>query len=403
LLNCFKIIWLKVLLMYDVIISGAGPSGSQCAEVLAKAGYQVALIEKDINWRKPCGGAVHSSVVDLYPQIKKLNIPKILGVVMYSADYHKLEFKGEGDEYSIIMDRLELDNIMRDAAVNAGAELFDKNISFDFLFKNQKKIGIKTKSPTGIKEYYGNLIIVADGMSSKLAIRSGVSPKWKITQLAIGKCAIIEGSNQLDEEFVYVYFKPYQGYGWIFPLGKKRFNIGVFTFGKDNLNYNIHEIYQEFLGNPNVNKYIPNSTYKTIWSSSYSFPAEGVLEKSLFADNLMLIGDAGGFVSPISGEGIQTAVISGKIAAETAIKALQEEDYSKTNLKIYKTNPEIKKIIRNFKLKYSMINFFYENNGKNLNKMLQLSEKDPVFREQVVNLFTYGEMPSKDFIQKIND
>ena len=177
----------------------------------------------------------------------------------------------------------------------------------------------------------------------------------------------------------------------------------MFTFGKDNLNYNIHEIYQEFLGNPNVNKYIPNSTYKTIWSSSYSFPAEGVLEKSLFADNLMLIGDAGGFVSPISGEGIQTAVISGKITAETAIKALQEEDYSKTNLKIYKTNPEIKKIIRNFKLKYSMINFFYENNGKNLNKMLQLSEKDPVFREQVVNLFTYGEMPSKDFIQKIND
>ncbi|MFX0029738.1 MAG: FAD-dependent oxidoreductase, partial [Candidatus Hermodarchaeota archaeon] len=54
--------------MYDVVVSGAGPSGSQCAKVLAKAGYKVALIEKDTNWRKPCGGAVHSSVLDLYPQ-----------------------------------------------------------------------------------------------------------------------------------------------------------------------------------------------------------------------------------------------------------------------------------------------------------------------------------------------
>ncbi|MFX0040997.1 MAG: NAD(P)/FAD-dependent oxidoreductase, partial [Promethearchaeota archaeon] len=140
-----------------------------------------------------------------------------------------------------------------------------------------------------------------------------------------------------------------------------------------------------------------------IWSGSYTFPAEGVLEKSLYDDNLMLIGDAGGFVSPISGEGIQTAVMSGKIAAETTIEALQDKNYSKTNLKKYRTNQDIKKIIRNFKQKSSMINFFYENEGKNLNKMLELSEIDPKFREQVINLFAFGDMPSKDFIQKMND
>jgi len=389
--------------MYDVVVSGAGPSGSQFAEVLAKAGYKVALIEKNVNWRKPCGGAIHSSVVDLYPQLKKLNNTKIRGVVMHSADFHKLEFKGMSDEYSIIMDRLELDNIMRDAAIDAGAELFDRNISNDFITKNYKKIGIKTKSPNGIKQYYGNILIIADGMSSKLAIKSGIRSKWNIKQLAIGKCEILEGDNRLDKESVYVYFKPYRGYGWIFPLSNKRFNIGVFTFGKDNLNYNVHKIYQEFLGNPNVKKYIPSFNYKVIWSSSYSFPAEGVLEKSLYADNLMLIGDAGGFVSPISGEGIQTAVISGKIAAETAINALQEVDFSEKALKNYKTNSEIKDVIRNFKLKRSMINFFYENKGKNLNMMLKLAEDDLEFREQVVNLFAFGELPSKTFIQKLYD
>ncbi|MBY8990058.1 MAG: NAD(P)/FAD-dependent oxidoreductase [Candidatus Lokiarchaeota archaeon] len=389
--------------MYDVVISGAGPSGSQCAEVIAKAGYNVALIEKNTNWRKPCGGAVHSSVLDLYPQIKKFDISKIVGVVMHSADYHKLQFKGAGNEYSIIMDRLKLDNLMRDAAVDAGADLFDNNISFDLLIKNQKKIGIKTKSPTGIKEYQGNIIVIADGMSSKLAFKSGLRSKWKINELAIGKCAIMEGTHNLDEELVYVYFMPYQGYGWIFPLSRNRFNIGVFTFGSDNSKYNVLKIYQEFITNPHIKNYIPNSNYKIIWKGAYSFPAEGVLEKSLYSDNLMLIGDTGGFVSPISGEGIQTAVVSGKVAAETAIEALQEEDYSKAILKKYRTNLEIKEIIRNFKLKRSMINFFYENKGKNLNKILSLSETDSEFREQVVNMFAYGEVPSKEFLAKVND
>ena len=389
--------------MYDVVISGAGPSGSQCAEVIAKAGYNVALIEKNTNWRKPCGGAVHSSVLDLYPQIKKLNNIKIVGVVLHSADYHKIGFKGTSNEHSIIMDRLKLDNLMRNAAVDAGANLFDNNVSFGYLINNHKKMGILTKSPTGIKEYRGNIIIIADGMGSKLAFKSGLRSKWKINELAIGKCAIMEGIHNLDEELVYVYFMPYQGYGWIFPLSRNRFNIGVFTFGVDNSKYNLHKIFHEFTTNPHIKDYLPNPDYKIIWEGAYSFPAEGVLEKSLYADNLMLIGDTGGFVSPISGEGIQTAVTSGKVAAETAIEALHEENYSKIILKKYRTNLEIKNIIRNFKLKRSMINFFYENEGKNLNKMLSLSETDTKFREQVVNMFAFGEVPSKELLVKIYD
>lgn len=388
--------------MYDVIISGAGPAGSQCAEVISKAGYKVALIEKDISWRKPCGGAVHSSVVDLYPDLKKLDKNKIVGVAMHSADYHKLEFKGASDEYSIIMDRLKLDTIMRNTAVDAGAALFDKNVSFDFILKEQKKSGVLTKSPSGSNEYYGKIIIIADGMSSKLAIKSGVRTKWNRDELAIGKCAIMEGHTNLDEEYVYVYFQPFQGYGWIFPLSKNRFNIGVFTFGKDNRNHNINILFEEFRRNPSVKQYVPDSNYKIIWSGAYSFPAEGVLDKSLCADNIMLIGDAGGFVSPISGEGIQTAVSSGRIAGKTALIALEKEDYSKSMLKKYRMHQEIKDIIRNFKLKRSMISYFYKNKGENLNTMLSLSEKDTEFREQVVNMFAFGEIPSEEFLTKVN-
>jgi geranylgeranyl reductase family protein len=388
--------------MFDVVVSGAGPSGSHCAKILAESGFRVALIEKNIRWRKPCGGAVHSSVVKFYPALKNLSNRKVTGVVMHSADYHRLEFEGSTEEYSIIVDRLELDNIMRDAALDAGAELFDNNVSFDFVVKSSKKIGVKTKSQVGNKEYHGKIIIIADGMSSKLAIKSGIRTKWTNKELAIGKCAIIEGNHHLNLERAYVFFTPFQGYGWIFPLNPKKYNIGIFTFGKDNLKHNIHEVYRNFVNNSNLTKIIPKSNKKIIWSSVYPFPAEGVLEKSLYSENVMIIGDAGGFVSPISGEGIQTAVLSGQIAAETAINALRNEDYSKTSLKMFRTNKEIKNIIRNFKLKSSMINFLYENGGSNLNKMFRLSEKDSEFREQVVNMFAFGLMPSKELLEKVH-
>ncbi|MFX1575201.1 MAG: NAD(P)/FAD-dependent oxidoreductase, partial [Promethearchaeota archaeon] len=171
------------------------------------------------------------------------------------------------------------------------------------------------------------------------------------------------------------------------------------------LKYNLHRIYNEFLNDPHIKEYIPASNYNTIWTGAYPFPMEGVLQKSLYDDNLMIVGDAGGFISPISGEGIDSSLVSGKIAAETAIKALEEQDYTKTILRDYRHNLEIKKIVRNFKLKHSMIDFFYENNGANLNRLLALTEKDPEFKQQVVDMFISKSLvvPNKDFFSKIRN
>jgi geranylgeranyl reductase len=122
--------------MYDVVISGAGPAGCKCAETLAKQGYKVALIERDTSWRKPCGGGVSSRVFKYYPQLRERDFQKIYGTNIYSADFHKLEYSWKGiREYSINVDRFEFDRILQNIAVDAGAEIFDKNVSFDFIIK----------------------------------------------------------------------------------------------------------------------------------------------------------------------------------------------------------------------------------------------------------------------------
>jgi len=387
---------------YDVVVSGAGPAGSKCAEVIAKAGYKVALIEKDTKFRKPCGGGVlRASVYRYYPQLKKLDLIKTNYIAFFSADGHKLENTFEETDVSpFVIDRLEFDNLIRSVAVEAGAELFDKNISFDFVYKDQKRVGIKTKTSFGIKEYLAKLIIVADGMSSKLANKSGIRDKWGPLDIGIGKAAILEGQNNLNAKGAYFFFKKY-GYSWIFPIDKLRFNIGTITLYENNLKYNASSLFKEFLQESRDRKFLLEKDYKVIWSASFPEPATGVLEKSLYGDNLILIGDAAGFVAPISGEGIHGAIVSGQIAGETAISALKREDFTANSLKEFKQHPKIKNIIRMFKFQRKFVNFFYENDGENLNRTFKMAEESEEFKQIVIDTFLFGHTPPKDFMLRI--
>jgi geranylgeranyl reductase family protein len=388
--------------MYDVVISGAGPAGSKCAEVFAKNGFKVALIEKNTNWRKPCGGAVNSRIFKYYPQLRKVSFHRIKKIKIYSADYHKFGYRWKNAlDYSINVDRLEFDNLLRNIAIDAGAELFDKNISYDFIIKNNHRVGIKTKSRSGIQEYKGKMIVIADGMSSKLAIKSGLREKWKIEEIMLAKSAIMQGENNIDKQTISLFFKSYKGYAWLFPLEENKFNIGIGTMGEANLKYNLNLIFNEFINDSKIKKFIPKNNYKKIWEGACPLPGSGIKEKSLYGDNMMLIGDAAGFVNPISGEGICPSIASGKAAAETGIIALENEDVSLPTLKNYKFHPTIRKITRSYKLTRSLIDFCFENQGQNFSKMCKMAEKYDDFRESVVNMFLFSKAPPKEFVIRL--
>jgi len=337
--------------LYDVIISGAGPSGSKCADIIAQKGFKVALIERDVSWRKPCGGSVNKCILDDYPQLlKKITVQKINGAKIFSPAFDIIEEKWDEDKFGLIVDRLEFDNYLRDLAVDSGVELFDKNVSYDFIIKNQQKIGIKTRTPSGTKEYYGKVFIVADGMSSKLALRSGLRKKWNISELSMCKCALFKTTNLADDHCIDLFFRSSRGYGWVFPLGNDIVNVGMGIVGKDNLEFNLNVEFEKFKQQKYIkDNFLPDSKNKQLWCEAFPVAATGVVKK-IYDDNIMIIGDAAGMVCPANGEGLAFAVRAGKRAAEVAVNAFEKEDFSRKTLKEYRLNPEIKKMIRKFKI-----------------------------------------------------
>ena len=386
--------------MFDAVISGAGPAGSKSAEILAKAGFKVALLEKDTNWRKPCGGGVSSRIFKYYPQLRKHDYHKINGVSIYSSDHDNLEYSWGGiRESSINVDRLDFDNVNRNVAIDSGAELFDKHVSYDFIYKDGKKVGIKAKSKSGSIDFLGKILIISDGMSSKLANKSGLRKKWQINDMYQAKCAIMEGELSLDTTKISLFFQKYKGYGWIFPLKDNHFNIGCGTCNEDNSKYNLNEVYNDFFKDPFIKKILSGSNYKIHWSGSYPMPGSGIIDRALYGDNVMIIGDACGFCSPISGEDIHPSVVSGQVAAEVAINALENDEISAQSLKKYKQYLNIKKIIRNFKMEVSMVEFFFENQGKQLNALFKLAKSDDIYREEVINMFLFNKPLSKELLQ----
>lgn len=119
---------------FDAIIIGAGPAGSAAATLLAKAGWTVALIEKKaFPRRKVCGEFISGATLPLlqhlgiWEQYRDLCGPEIRRVGLFARDTHitsQMPRAANPLGWGRALGRHHLDTVLRDAALNAGAKLF---------------------------------------------------------------------------------------------------------------------------------------------------------------------------------------------------------------------------------------------------------------------------------------
>ncbi len=299
-----------------VAIVGAGPAGSHLACELSKQGFEVLLFDARPAWEKPCGGGVTSKALREFEFLRDGQSPKqmISSLRLMSASGRDLTV-APSNEFAIYS-RRELAEMMRQRAIAAGAQLRVARVE-KTNFSNGHWL-----LETSAGEFTADFLVGADGASSVIRRRVGVKFDAKDFAYALGWH--VRSSKPVSRVDV-KYLDDASGYLWLFPR-------------HDHLSYGIASGYQEIpparlkekllayieTEDPAAAREIRNAEGNTTANTNFYaaiLPALDVttwdrLQASDAAKAWALIGDAAGFVDPLTGEGIYYAIKSADLLAE---------------------------------------------------------------------------------------
>ncbi|MBX3082444.1 MAG: geranylgeranyl reductase family protein [Anaerolineae bacterium] len=325
----------------DVIIVGGGPGGSVAAAAAVQKGLKVLLLDRaEFPRDKVCGDAVAAHCFDL---LRELGMEPFTDPAFYKIDQFNirgprgisLTFKLSESEQtaSCIVPRYVFDNALFQFAIKSGAE-FQKASVASLIVEHGQVVGVKAKVGKQEAEFRAPVVIGADGAASVVA-RDLNSRQPREDRWAVALRAYIDTEADLDRTIDFVFLDKIQpGYAWLFPIAKRRANIGVgmrSDFYKKQ-NKSLNEALDYYLSTPVVRKLIGSHTPENV--KSWSLPIFSFELKRVF-NGALLVGDAGGFVTPLAGAGIHTAVVTGLAAAEAAARALKTGDVSEHGLASY--------------------------------------------------------------------
>lgn len=321
-------------MQYDVIIVGAGPAGSTSAKFLGEKGLNVLLLDKQKFPRdKACGGGIPVKIFERFNYIRDYDLVESYTYGGYAhSPSLKYKVKVVGDKpYVAMVLRKKFDNGLVKIALENGVKFYDNKKIVDVkIFEDNVKI-VTNKNEI----FNSKCIIGADGVWSIVGNKTGLIKKHR----RIGICVYDE--YKISKEIINDYFTDkhighlhikifdLNGYGWIFPK-KNHINIGIGEIGKSDFNLkNIFSKYIQLLKKDNI---IPESiNIRSIKGGA--LPIHPV-EKT-YSNRVILCGDSAGFINPLTGEGIDYAMYSGKIASEVLIKAFEKENFSERFFKKY--------------------------------------------------------------------
>ena len=320
----------------DVIVVGAGPAGSTAAAALARRGRDVLLLDRaDFPRDKPCGDGIPPGTVGI---LNELGLETALREAHFAPVQAIRLVSGRGRDFSlgltpkrtgtgfIIAPRIQFDELLRRHAIASGARFQKAHVRAPLL-DGGRIAGVVAQTNGHSQEISARLVIGADGATSVLA-RSLAHRKPPETERGVAIRAYLDGvaTRPGTVEFHFSsWLAP--GYGWIFPLGERRANVGVImrTDRFKRRGASLEELLDRFLDSADVRRRLEPGTRPVeiaSWQLPYATP--GSTTRAL--NGALLVGDAGHFVDSFTGEGIHHAVATAAIAAEVADEALAHPD-----------------------------------------------------------------------------
>jgi geranylgeranyl reductase family protein len=338
----------------DVIVVGAGPSGSTAAYYLAQAGLNVLLIEKSRFPRdKVCGDgltprAVKSLVamgVDVSEEagwLRNKGLRVIGGGLRLELEWPEL---GNWPGYGLVRTRASLDEQLARRAQAAGAKLLEgTTVTGPVLDDSGRIVGVETTAEIEEKSksrsrfdnaervhgssvtYRARVVVAADGNSSRLSVAMGLR-KRDDRPMGVAVRTYYTSPRHKDDYLeswldLWDGDRLLPGYGWIFGMGDGTSNVGLGmlntsdAFGKTDY----RELLKRWLKSmPEEWGYVEENRTEPVRGAALPM---GFNRTPHYHKGLLLAGDAAGMVNPFNGEGIAYAMESGELLARVVAQAL---------------------------------------------------------------------------------
>jgi geranylgeranyl reductase family protein len=294
---------------FDVIVVGAGPSGTAAAWQLARSGYRVLMLDKATFPRvKPCGGGITIKALDLLPYsvgtvIERATRELRMGVKTSAGGREEL-FSGDA-HVCVFAIRAEFDRFNFQKTLQQGAE-----------FQLAGELGAIEDRPDHValsfdgKTISSRFLIGADGANSATRRLLNAGRTFHRGFAIEGHVSYADLGVEPVPEFLFGAVR--NGYGWLFPK-RTHVNVGIYTFDS-NVPLSKHQLRSyavDRLGTDRISDII---------GFSLGFGGRNYAPNR---ERIILVGDAAGFAEPLLGEGIYNALKSGQAAAAAIIEADQ--------------------------------------------------------------------------------
>jgi geranylgeranyl reductase family protein len=328
----------------EVVVVGAGPSGSVTAIALKKMGHDVLLLDRqDFPRDKACGDGIPAGAIEILyslgmkEKIKEANFYPVTRLLLSSPREYVLEAnlnKGVTGADSYVVPRIQFDALIQQHAVDSGAEFKRAQVK-KILVEDSKVVGVLARLNGKDEEIRAKVVVGADGVTSVVA-RELRPDKHEDGHRAIALRTYITDIDELPNEVeFYLYRGILPGYAWIFPNGDGRANLGLgMRLDKfRDQDKTLEEMVGIFLEMPTIKNRLKrggelNDT--AVWQLNF-----GSQQMQRAYDGALLVGDAAGLINPLTGGGIHNGLQSALQAADIIHDASIKDDYSLDTLGAY--------------------------------------------------------------------